>query len=153
MGPPPPSPRMGLKWGLRRSDTRKLEPFWGHKGHFLDPFWTHFIARYAIFPNKKCPQHGLFWSFLAPFLALAGHKNQFFWRFFVIFWWVSSSVTKIFSIFWRFFEIFLRFFGHLSPFFQHFRFLGLFSTFRDVKLAKTISLAIRGVMGWNFAGK
>ena len=60
---PPPLPRMGLKWGVRPSDTRKLEPFWGHKGHFLDPFWTQSMARYAIFPNKKCPKMAFFDSF------------------------------------------------------------------------------------------
>ena len=88
------------------------------------------------------------------FFKLPKKQTQNVFGFFVIFWWVSSSITKIVSFLCRCFEFFC--FGGFRPFFQVFVLLlwgGYFRRFREVKLARTISLVIRGVLSWRFAGK
>ena len=112
---------MVLKWGVRPSDTQKLEPFWGHKGHFLDLFWTHFIARYAIFPNKKCPKWSFFDPFWPPFRPSGAVKITFLAFFRDILVSFIECYQNIFTFF-SFFMIFWVF----RPFFQYFRFLGYF---------------------------
>ena len=59
----------GGVWGGQRHGCGypppRLRGNWNHFGvtkiTFWTPFWTHFIARYAIFPNKKCPKMAFFY--------------------------------------------------------------------------------------------
>ena len=134
---------MGLKWGVRPSDTRKLVPFWGHKGHFSDPFWTHLIARYAIFPTEKCPKMAFFdpfWPLFRPSRAIKMTFLAFFRDILVSF---IEYYQNLF-IFFRFFEIFLGFSAIFSPFFQYFRFLGAIF---DVSRGQTCKDHISGYPG------
>ena len=135
---------MGLQWGVRPSHTRKLVPFWC-------PFWTH--ARYAIFPNKKCPKWPFFsfYPVCPPFRPSRAIKMTFFLAFFL---WYFGEFHRVLPKSFHYFPIFGDFFEVFGHFFtiSIFAFLLGYFRFREVKLARTISVAIRGVVGWNFAG-
>ena len=120
----PTHTRMGLKWGVRLSDARKLEPFWGLKSHFLDPFWTHFIAGMPFFLTKSAPKWPFFWPFLAPFRPSRAIKMTFLAFFFS--WYFGEFhrvLPKSFHFFpiFRFFLVFLATFSVFSLFWGYFR--------------------------------